>query len=405
MKADLDAHLQDAGLEGLLILSEGSPDAAMAYFCGTINPGTSLLLKLRDRPPVLYHGSMEREEAALTSLRTRDLEQAGWSKAITLELGEQFAAELEAQQVRGRLVVYGQAEASATYGFLTGLEQAAPQIQLAVEDPKRAVLRLARSTKDPEEIERMRAVARATVSVVGNVADFLTSHRAESGRLVNHQGEPLTVAEVKRRINLWLAMKDLENPEGTIFAIGRETAFPHSTGRPDQPIPLGTPIILDIFPREAGGGYFYDLTRTWSLGHASERLLSAYQDVAECHRACAEALRPGLSTRQLQNQACDLFEARGHPTLRSHPKTTDGYVHSLGHGVGLNVHELPSMRHQDSELSVLQSGMVFTIEPGLYYPEQAFGVRLENTYGLEADGRAEALADFPQDLVLRAPGW
>ena len=405
MKADLDAYLQDAGLEGLLILSEGSPDAAMAYFCGTINPGTSLLLKLRDRPPVLYHGSMEREEATLTGLRTRDMEQAGWSKAITLELGEQFAAELEAQQVRGRLVVYGLAEASATYGFLTGLQQAPPQVQLAVEDPKRAVLRLARSTKDPEEIERMRAVARATVSVVGNVADFLTSHRAENGRLVNHQGEPLTVAEVKRRINLWLAMKDLENPEGTIFAIGRETAFPHSTGRPDQPIPLGTPIILDIFPRQAGGGYFYDLTRTWSLGHADERLLSAYQDVAECHRACAAAVRPGLPTRQLQNQACDLFESRGHPTLRSHPKTTDGYVHSLGHGVGLNVHELPSMRHQDSELSVLQSGMVFTIEPGLYYPEQAFGVRLENTYGLEADGRAEALADFPQDLVLRAPGW
>ncbi len=116
-------------------------------------------------------------------------------------------------------------------------------------------------------------------------------------------------------------------------------------------------------------------------------------------------MRPGLLTRQLQNQACDLFEARGHPTLRSHPKTTDGYVHSLGHGVGLNVHELPSMRHPESERSVLQSGMVFTIEPGLYYPTQAFGVRLENTYWLEADGKAEALADFPEDLVLRAPGW
>jgi Xaa-Pro aminopeptidase len=405
MKADLDAYLQDAGLEGLLILSEESPGPAMAYFCGTTNVGTSLLLKLRGQPPILYHGSMEREQAALTGLTTRDFEQAGWSKAITFEAGEQFAAELEARAVRGRLAVYGVAEAGATYGFLTGLAQAAPQIQLAVEDPKSAVLRLARSTKDPQEIERMRLVARATVSVVGNVADFLTSHRAESGRLVNHQGDPLTVAEVKRRINLWLAMKDLENPEGTIFAIGRETAFPHSTGRPDQPIPLGTPIILDIFPRQAEGGYFYDLTRTWSLGHADERLLSAYQDVAECHRACAAAVRPGLSTHQLQNQACDLFEARGHPTLRSHPKTTDGYVHSLGHGVGLNVHELPSMRHLESEQSVLQSGMVFTIEPGLYYPAQAFGVRLENTYWLEADGKAEALADFPEDLVLRAPGW
>jgi len=405
MKTELDAHLQDAGLEGLLILSEGSPGPAMAYFCGTTHVGTSLLLKLRGQTPILYHGSMEREQAALTGLPTRDLEQAGWPKAITFELGERFAAELMALQVTGRLGVYGMAEASATYGFLTGLQQSAPKIQLAQEDPKRAVLALARSTKDPQEIERMRAVAQATVSVVGNVADFLTSHRSESGRLVNHQGEALTVGEVKRRINLWLAMKDLENPEGTIFSIGGETAFPHSTGRPDQPIPLGTPIILDIFPRQAGGGYFYDFTRTWSLGRADERLLSAYQDVAECHRACVEAVRPGLATRLLQNQACDLLEGRGHPTLRSHPGTTEGYVHSLGHGVGLNVHELPSMRHFESELSVLQTGMVFTIEPGLYYPEQSFGVRLENTYLLGPDGGAEALADFPQDLVLRAPGW
>lgn len=405
MKADLDTHLQDAGLEGMLILSEGSPGPALAYFCGTVNVGTALLVKLRGQTPILFHGSMEREQAALTGLRTRDFEQAGWSKAITREAGELFASELESLQVSGRLVVYGIAEASSTHAFLTGLQQAAPQIQIALEDPASAVLRLARSTKDPDEIEQLRAAARATVSVVGNVVDFLTSHRAENGRLVNQQGEMLTVAEVKRRVNLWLAMKDLENPEGTIFAIGSETAFPHSTGRSDQPIPLGTPIILDIFPRQAGGGYFYDFTRTWSLGRADERLLSACQDVAEVHRACVEKLRPGLSTRELQNHACDLLEARGHPTLRSQPKTTEGYVHSLGHGVGLNIHELPSMRHLESERSVLEPGMVFTIEPGLYYPEQGFGVRLENTYLLGADGKAEALADFPQDVILRAPGW
>ena len=405
MKSNLDAHLQEAGVEGVLILSEGSPDPAMAYFCGTIDVGTSLLLKLRGQTPTLFHGSMEREQAARTGLHTRDFELAGWRKGITQAAGELFAVELEALHVSGPLVVYGLAEASSTYAFLTGLKQSAPQLQIAIEDPARAVLPLARSTKDLDEIGRMRAVARATVAVVGNVADFLTSHRAEGGRLVNHQGDPLTVAEVKRRINLWLAMKDLENPEGTIFAVGRETAYPHSTGRPDQPIPLGTPIILDIFPREVGGGYFYDFTRTWALGHADDRLLAAFQDVTQVYRVCTEALRPGQSTRELQNLACDRFEARGHTTLRSQPGTTDGYVHALGHGVGLNVHELPSMRHLESERSVLQEGMVFTIEPGLYYPAHAFGTRLENTYWLGPNGRAEALAEFPEELILRAPGW
>jgi len=405
MRSDLDTLLHRAGMEGLLVLSEGAPGPAMSYFCGGVNPGTSLLLKLRDQPPVLYHGSMEREEAALTGLQTVNLQQAGWSKSFTREAGELFAAELERRNAHGTFGLYGQAEVGATHAFLTGLQQSTPDVRLALEDPAGAVLHVARSTKDSQEIERMRLVARGTVSVVGNVVDFLTSHRAQDGRLVNQQGEPLTVAEVKRRINLWLAMKDLENPEGTIFVVGRETAYPHSTGRPDQPIPLGTPILLDIFPRQAGGGFFYDFTRTWSLGHADERLESTHRDVADVFASSVAALRPGLSTRELQNSACDLFEGRGHPTLRSHPKTTDGYVHSLGHGVGLNVHELPSMRHLETENSILQPGMVFTLEPGLYFPEQGFGVRLENTFVMGADGQAAALAEFPQELVLRAPGW
>jgi Xaa-Pro aminopeptidase len=405
MKSDLDSLLHSAGMAGLLVLSDGAPGPAMSYFCGGVNPGTSLLLKLRDQPPVLYHGSMEREEAALTGLQTVNLQQAGWSKSFTREAGELFAAELERRSAQGALALYGQAEVGAAHAFLSGLQHAAPHIQLAHEDPAGAVLYLARSTKDSQEIEGMRAVARGTISVVGNVVDFLSSHRAHDGCLVNQQGEPLTVGDIKRRINLWLAMKDLENPEGTIFAVGRETAYPHSTGRPDQPIPLGTPILLDIFPRQAGGGYFYDFTRTWSLGHADERLESTYRDVADVFASSVAALRPGLSTRALQNSACDLFEGRGHPTLRSHPGTTDGYVHSLGHGVGLNVHELPSMRHLETENSILQPGMVFTVEPGLYFPEQGFGVRLENTFVMGADGQASALAEFPQELVLRAPGW
>jgi Xaa-Pro aminopeptidase len=405
MKSDLDSLLHSAGMAGLLVLSDGAPGPAMSYFCGGVNPGTSLLLKLRDQPPVLYHGSMEREEAALTGLQTVNLQQAGWSKSFTREAGELFAAELERRSAQGALALYGQAEVGAAHAFLSGLQHAAPDIQLAHEDPAGAVLYLARSTKDSQEIEGMRAVARGTISVVGNVVDFLSSHRAHDGCLVNQQGEPLTVGDIKRRINLWLAMKDLENPEGTIFAVGRETAYPHSTGRPDQPIPLGTPILLDIFPRQAGGGYFYDFTRTWSLGHADERLESTYRDVADVFASSVAALRPGLSTRALQNSACDLFEGRGHPTLRSHPGTTDGYVHSLGHGVGLNVHELPSMRHLETENSILQPGMVFTVEPGLYFPEQGFGVRLENTFVMGADGQASALAEFPQELVLRAPGW
>ncbi len=405
MRSELDGLMQDVGLDAMLVISDGMPNPATSYFCGLVNPGTALILKARGQEPVLFHGNMEREQAALTGLQTRNLEQAGWSKAITRLAGEQMAAQLKAMQVSGQLAVYGRADAEEVYAFVQGLEQAAPWIRIAVEESKTGVLDLARTTKDSAEVEHMRAVARAAVSVVGNVASFLTSHRTQDGILVDHQGLSLTVGEVKRRINVWLALKDLENPEGTILAVGRETAYPHSTGRPDQPIPLGVPIIFDLFPRQVGGGYFYDFTRTWCLGRAEDRLVRAYQDVLDGYHLCVAALQAGLPTRSLQRMACDHFEARGHPTPRSHPGTMTGYVHSLGHGVGLSVHEPPSMRHHETEVSVLRPGMVFTIEPGLYYPEHGFGVRVENTHWLRPDGTAEPMAEFPEDLVLRAPGW
>ena len=121
----------------------------------------------------------------------------------------------------------------------------------------------AMAIKDADEIERIRRMGKITTSVVGKVADYLTQQCVQNEVLVKPDGTPLTIAEVKSRINLWLAEKGADNPEGTIFAIGRDAGVPHSVGQDDQPLEVGKTIIFDIFPAEAGGGYFYDFTRTW----------------------------------------------------------------------------------------------------------------------------------------------
>ena len=95
-----------------------------------------------------------------------------------------------------------------------------------------------------------------------------------------------------------------------------------------------------------------------------------------------------------------LFEAQGHPTIRSHAGTQEGYVHSLGHGLGLDVHEQPWFSTFADTNDRLEPGSVFTIEPGLYYPDRGMGVRLENTYYVTKDGSIEILANYPMDLVL-----
>jgi len=118
------------------------------------------------------------------------------------------------------------------------------------------------------------------------------------------------------------------------------------------------------------------------------------------------AARAGTDGCRLQELVCDHFEALGHPTLRSKPGTKEGYVHSLGHGVGLEVHEYPYLRLQDAPdpRNCLLPGSVFTIEPGLYYPERGLGIRIEDVVYINEQGKAEILAPFEKFPILELEG-
>jgi Xaa-Pro aminopeptidase len=238
------------------------------------------------------------------------------------------------------------------------------------------------------------------------VADYLTSCQVRDDEvLLQEDGSPLTIGQVKGMINLWLAERGAENPEGTIFAIGRDAGVPHSVGNPDDFVRLGRTIVFDIYPCEAGGGYFYDFTRTWSLGYATPEAQQLYDDVYESYHHVVENLDLNAPFKEYQKLVCDFFEARGHPTPQNTDAPVEGYVHSLGHGLGLNVHERPFSGAAATEKDRLAPGVVMTIEPGLYYPGQGMGVRLEDTYWVRPDGRMEMLAEYPQDFVLKMKHW
>jgi Xaa-Pro aminopeptidase len=112
--------------------------------------------------------------------------------------------------------------------------------------------------------------------------------------------------------------------------------------------------------------------------------------------------RFGTACRSLQRRVCERFEAAGHPTVWHTPQTETGYVHSLGHGVGLDIHERPLLSDAEGNTDTLAPGMVFTIEPGLYYPEHGLGVRLEDTCWMDSNGVTQVIAPFPLDLILPA---
>lgn len=396
MKNEIRKLMQENGIDAVVVSGAGDHNPYMVYISGGGHFKASVV-QTGNNDPVIYCFPMEREEAARTGLQTRlhKNQKPGISdQAVELQWMLK-----EAGLEKGNVAFYGAVEASAFQPLMAEFSRIAPEYRV-VSEMQETILMQARATKEESEIACIRNMGKVTTAVVGRVADMLTSSRVKSGYLLDPAGEPLRIGKVKQWINLWLAEAGAENPEGTIFAIGRDAGIPHSTGNADDLIELGKTIVFDIFPCENQGGYFYDFTRTWCLGHADDAIMILYTDVSDVYKSVVQALKPGGACKQYQALTCDLFKARGHPTISHDPGTTDGYVHSLGHGLGLNVHEAPWFSASVATDSYLLPGSVFTIEPGLYYPERGMGVRLEDTYLCKADGTFEKLAEFPMDLVL-----
>lgn len=407
MKADIDSLMETNDIDALLVTGPGHHNPPMVYLTGGGHLTHADLIKKRGEEPVLFHESYERDEASKISLLTKNLDDYRLTELLKKTGGDMVIAMVMRYQkmitdqglTEARIAIYGNLDAGEAYAIFSGLEQAMPDLTIIGQKDDSLLLQ-AMATKEADEVKRIRHMGQITTEVVGNVADFLTGHHVENDVLVKSDGLPLSAGEVKNRINLWLVERGAENPVGTIFAIGRDAGVPHSTGNCKDSLRLGQTIVFDIFPCEVGGGYFYDFTRTWCLGYAPDEAFALYEDVHSVYQQIISELQPGEHCPKYQRRACELYEAMGHPTILNDPQTQEGYVHSLGHGLGLNVHERPWFGHNARPEDKLHPGSVVTIEPGLYYPERALGVRLEDTVWVRPDGEMEVLAEYPLDLVL-----
>lgn len=407
MKSDIDQLMEAVGMDAFLVTGPAKHNPAMFYFTGGAHLTHAELIKLRGEDPILFYAPMERDEAAKTGLSVRNIADYPIRELLKESDGDVIkAAGLRYKKMfedlgvnSGRVGVYGKSDVGKTYATFSYLQESMPGITLVGEGSDSMLLQ-AMATKDVQEIESIRSIGKITVAVVDQVADFITNQKVKDDVLITNDDRPLTVADVKSRINLWLSEKGAENPEGTIFAIGRDSGVPHSAGDPDGFIRLGQTIVFDIFPCQSGGGYFFDFTRTWCLDFATDEAQSLYEDVFAVYTQIMSELKGNTPCKPYQKRTCELFEERGHPTIQKDPKIQEGYVHSLGHGLGLHVHERPWFGQTATEDDVLAPGAVVTIEPGLYYPEREMGCRLEDTVWVKQDGSIEIMVEYPLDLVL-----
>lgn len=409
MKSDLDQLMTAREMDALLTLPTEFEDPYRAYLSnGAAFHG--MVVKKRSEPPVLIANLMEVDEAARSGLTVYSREDFGYGDLLKEHKGDPdgmivayYGRIFERLGIQGKVGVYGVASVNTTLRTVRLLAEALDgQVEFVTEHDRRTVFDRAYETKDADEIARLRAVARETSAVMRAARDWIASHRAQGEIVVQADGSPLTIGAVKRYVRGQLFERDLEDPERMIFAQGRDAGVPHSKGVDGDPVRLGQSIVFDLFPR-AANGYFHDMTRTWCVGHASPEVQAAYDAVMEAYRRSVAMCKPGTSTRAVQVMVCEYFEGLGHPTVLNTPGTSEGYVHSLAHGLGMNVHEAPYFP-TFSDAHKLQPGNVFTIEPGLYYPERGFGVRIEDTVYLNDAGEIEILTDCPYELVIELKG-
>jgi Xaa-Pro aminopeptidase len=266
----------------------------------------------------------------------------------------------------------------------------ANDIQVAVD---RKLFETRRRAKTEAELAGIRRAQRAAEAGMEAARDLLRRAEERNGSLVL-DGEPLTCERIKGAVAEAFAEHDAAADDFTV-SHGAQTAAGHERG--SGPIAPREPILIDLFPRDRASSCYADMTRTYVVGLPPPHL-------GEYHRLCLEALelalagtRPGVFGSELFAETCHLFEQHGYATLLSNEpgkQLQEGFSHGLGHGVGLELHEKPTLTVVRDD--PLVAGDVISLEPGLY--RQGYGgCRLEDLVLVTEDG-VENLTDFPYDL-------
>jgi Xaa-Pro aminopeptidase len=243
-----------------------------------------------------------------------------------------------------------------------------------------------REIKTTEEKKYITAALRATEAGIQAGIEALKKSKVKNGRIYRN-GSAFT-SEALRRI---IEMKMMERGalgQHTIVACGKQAADPHCRGT--GPLYANQTIVLDVFPKHMATGYHGDITRTVVKGRASETLKKMYSAVKKSQEAGIQAIRNGVDAAHVHSQVSHVLEGAGFKTglIGGKPQ---GFIHSTGHGLGLDIHESPRV----SRLSnTLRAGHVVTVEPGLYY-ERLGGIRIEDVVYVTKKG-CEVLTRIPK---------
>jgi Xaa-Pro aminopeptidase len=358
-------------------------------------PDAQIVLE-HDREIVMLTNSLEQGRAEKQSRATKihNVDEFGSRELVS---GGVKPLEATATIIERFLGSRGLRSVAVPSYFPIGLADAlrAKGLELTVADG----LELRRRTKRQDEVEALEATQRATEAAWQLGVDAIARADTRPDGTLVLDGATLTAERVRVIVEGALLERGCM-AESTIIAPGRQAADPHMIG--SGPIRAGEAVVMDIFPQHKETRYFADMTRTVSKGMPSPEIVKLYEIVMRAQDAGIKALRPGITGREVHELVEDIIFAAGYDTLRAGQRhnpddpVTRGFIHGTGHGVGLEIHEAPSIGRGGT--APLAAGDVVTVEPGIYDPDIG-GVRLEDMLVITADG-SRNLTRAPRQLVI-----
>ena len=363
----------------LFHFAESYNDADQYYISGFLCGDPFAVLEISRRKVILGVSPMEEERANLeTAGKTVVPLHRKKGKTLT-QLLAAFIHDHGANQVR--------VPPSFPVGMAQGLKGEGVGIEI---DGK--TLSERRRSKTRAQIRCVEEAQRICEKVFTVVRSLLAGCPVQ-GDVLLHEGRPLTAQRVRSMIEVFFLESGYETAD-TIFAPGRGRANPHWRG--EGPVRTGVPIVMDVFPRSRRTRYHSDMSRTFVVGRASRVVREMHKAVKEAQDVAFDRLREGVALSEVHQAVCDLFRKRGYPVPGDGTMPRRGFLHGTGHGLGLQVHEAPTVSVTPD---VFRPGDIVTVEPGLY-DRRVGGVRIEDVAVCMADGTVRNLTNFPRDLEI-----
>lgn len=352
-----------------------------------------------DGRPVILTSMLERDRIAAVVPGAEVLDFVAFGIRELREQGLSYAA--AEREVAARVATHlGLTEVVVPGEFPVALADRlrADGVRVTVDDD---AFQARRRAKTARELAGIRAAQRAAERGVAAAARLLAAAEPGSDGNLHLDGTVLTAERVRGELRAACADAGAPCPPVVMVATVRD-GFGHEPG--SGPLPAGLPIQVDVFPCHEATSCWADMTRTFVVGDPTpehRELIAAQERLVRAALEDARgAIRPGVTGREVYDLVCDRFEAGGHRTQRTGQgdDPSEGFQFSLGHGVGLEVHEEPSLGLAGGQ--PLVAGDVLAIEPGLW-DRRIGGVRFEDLVLLTEDG-AETLTSYPYELTPQA---